>query len=163
VQLSGIRTTSCRQHLFSGESREAVKCVKGCVPPGARGAAESAPACRLVPDVAFWGRSRSARSVINEANKMLLMRENQPSASSDESEEPKYAARVLFPSSRLVDGKSIGAYRDSFPNAFSTKCTCLGSKVEVFLVPKRVVCVLCGSHPGQIAMNMLKRSVKIWT
>jgi hypothetical protein len=40
----------------------------------------------------------------------------------------------------------VGAYRDSFPNAFATSGSCLGSKIEILLVPDVVVCALYHYH-----------------
>jgi hypothetical protein len=66
-------------------------------------------ACWLAPDVSFWGRTRRVRPLVNELNKALTRKRN---ADVGESEDPlqerRAPTRVLFPSSRVVDGEDRG-------------------------------------------------------
>jgi hypothetical protein len=56
------------------------------------------------------------------------------------------AVRVIVPSDRRASRELLQIYRDEFPRLFSSEISLLNGKLELLLIPERLVCAMYHFH-----------------
>jgi hypothetical protein len=98
-------------------------------------AADHHDALWWAPQSTLWARSRSAQELSRKIGELLKPQQD-----------GGVAVRVIVPSDRRASRELLQIYRDEFPRLFSSEISLLNGKLELLLIPERLVCAMYHFH-----------------